>query len=983
MEKDELLKEISIRRLTHCIDWMVTIDYFTKFIEPLDDRLHRRGKRSNQLSFSQNKIEIARFYIQIRHWQASMLSVDNDTYNAYLHGLTPRMKIDVIKGNIVHLDSLLLWNGGHRHWLGLIYFDDHIRDVNHYFWFGVIKFRLSIDSSSFLMEHCEINKFQQIYLIVPNGLFNFESKKSSKEITTQLIKYQYLEQFQRLQFGLTLYQKLFRKTLLSRMKTNIPKKVDGVNEVINISKNLRKEHLDIEKKLKGTGGKFIRFSDQFIVAFIEYHLIFHVPYSSKQLKTADLFAKNFSLAPTIYGYNLESILRKNETLLFSDILLIDKIEKFFILTANEFLFIFKGLELKSIYRLSENNIFWLSIRCTSIQHFIIARILDYDNSTESFHLYNYHNNEFLKKITENEVNKFGRSPQMFMVDFSTFLILTENGTLFHLNTHFNIFYRCIWAGDVIDPIIFKLEIQDIRNIIIVGKVSGSMWKLFKVKYINKNRCRIIEVPSSLYQSSTMTSLDIFLDGENALQIISGEDDNWNFTKTNFITHNPLHIYDSSSVQWINSRTIDNNIDDISLDINDEFRIEVESEVEVNIIFDWLSAQISHSQFVQLKTFSSINYSDRSISYKRLIIVQSIIPKKCQEFFSTLNVNKLIKEKIETFENDENGECLNILIRKHLISVPVNLNIVQFSRMEIAPIIQKRIHITCDSKRRLIVRRLLIVNEITEETLFIGNKTSQNGDKIVNFINHYCDKESLPDYISVPKYAFKNTRNDNKKVFYDKQMFGCPVSISASYKIRFLLGLIEKSTDGIERLVDSEITSSFFIQEINGRYDFFPNETTLTSGCRAAPTNHTEYFDSTLAYEQLYCHSEINRPKNNEKPRIRPFIIYNSTHNFVSFPKPYIPGVYMFNIKLVDPLYSLCDYETFFAVDVHQGVFHAESLSTVRNTAKFMIVLIASITFGLLPLTYVLYRTFFIEKHKFRLNKETERYLQGYHMQYED
>ncbi|XP_044530914.1 cation channel sperm-associated protein subunit epsilon [Gracilinanus agilis] len=176
----------------------------------------------------------------------------------------------------------------------------------------------------------------------------------------------------------------------------------------------------------------------------------------------------------------------------------------------------------------------------------------------------------------------------------------------------------------------------------------------------------------------------------------------------------------------------------------------------------------------------------------------------------------------------------------------------------------------------------------------------------------CERKNI-SYVIDRKFLRGNPTED-KRVLYDALKNGCPMKINMRSSFHPTILLYDAD------VFVEEVTTNFIMWEIYGRKDFTYNLTMEESGC----VNEAQTWDAMLDKNRHLPLEEVWGPQNYKdcftysvgKPGdlSQPYEILNmSNKNFVVFNNPHL-GIYVFEIKILDPNYSFCDLRALFAVE---------------------------------------------------------------------
>ncbi|XP_067844539.1 cation channel sperm-associated auxiliary subunit epsilon-like [Heptranchias perlo] len=191
-------------------------------------------------------------------------------------------------------------------------------------------------------------------------------------------------------------------------------------------------------------------------------------------------------------------------------------------------------------------------------------------------------------------------------------------------------------------------------------------------------------------------------------------------------------------------------------------------------------------------------------------------------------------------------------------------------------------------------------------------------------------------------AYTCTFSSRRDVPYDKNKFGCPIRVyyKTPFKPDLELYLGEKLL--------YNVFANYIIWEEHERTDFYYNTTMLQAGCQ----HEAQTWKSMLEQhkEKHVLHKDVWGPKNYRSCFERhgsigtmdqPYEILNRTGPMhLIWPTDHT-GVYLFNVKIVDPNYSFCELTARFAVETYGVLIRDDNTVVVSLVCSFIIILLCS------------------------------------------
>ncbi|XP_066553444.1 cation channel sperm-associated auxiliary subunit epsilon-like [Amia ocellicauda] len=191
-------------------------------------------------------------------------------------------------------------------------------------------------------------------------------------------------------------------------------------------------------------------------------------------------------------------------------------------------------------------------------------------------------------------------------------------------------------------------------------------------------------------------------------------------------------------------------------------------------------------------------------------------------------------------------------------------------------------------------------------------------------------------------VLRDPQDEDLVVNYDNEKFGCLRRIH--YKAPFLPSIDLYDGDTFLTSVDA----NFIIWEVHGRKDYSFNASMQREGClREAQT-----WSSMLSGNKSLSSSSMGEawgPHNYKScfevtPGVlgdlsKPYEILNSsTDNFITWSQTQ-SGIYVFNVKILDPNFSFCDLQAVFAVQTYGVITRDFGALTEAITVTFSLIVI--------------------------------------------
>nr|XP_020643448.1 uncharacterized protein C1orf101 homolog isoform X4 [Pogona vitticeps] len=218
----------------------------------------------------------------------------------------------------------------------------------------------------------------------------------------------------------------------------------------------------------------------------------------------------------------------------------------------------------------------------------------------------------------------------------------------------------------------------------------------------------------------------------------------------------------------------------------------------------------------------------------------------------------------------------------------------------------------------------------------------------------CKKENF--IVNIPAESLW-TKTDGKglEVEYNMEKFGCPIEAYYADPFRPTVVLYDRETPV------RTVQANYILWEVNNRKDFNYNSTMEQVQClREAQSWFSMGSKKTENMTNVWI-DEFWGPQNykscfevehgNLGDLDEPYEILNhSGINSIIWPQ-YHTGIYMFKLKIVDPNFSFCDFEIFFAVRTY-GVIKRPNIAKIIGWSAFIVILFL----GTLVFSYFRYRT---------------------------
>ncbi|XP_054432660.1 cation channel sperm-associated auxiliary subunit epsilon [Pteronotus mesoamericanus] len=236
--------------------------------------------------------------------------------------------------------------------------------------------------------------------------------------------------------------------------------------------------------------------------------------------------------------------------------------------------------------------------------------------------------------------------------------------------------------------------------------------------------------------------------------------------------------------------------------------------------------------------------------------------------------------------------------------------------------------------------------------------------VKGFNNKRCTQHDL--YYTIEKSYLRDRPLKNLKVKYNWKKYGCPRRLDFREKFHPLIQLYDE--DGF--IEDVEV--NFIVWEIHGRDDYSFNTTMKKSGClnEAQTWKSMTELNKHLPLEKAWgpenykhCFSyAIGKPGDLEQPYE---IMNKSNRNHLVWPM-YHTGMYVFQVKILDPNYSFCNLSAIFAIEIF-GVIPSPSGYLVVSFLFFLLLLF----FSILVLSYFHYMRIY-KQHVYEPDYKIER-----------
>ncbi|XP_033001328.1 cation channel sperm-associated protein subunit epsilon [Lacerta agilis] len=154
----------------------------------------------------------------------------------------------------------------------------------------------------------------------------------------------------------------------------------------------------------------------------------------------------------------------------------------------------------------------------------------------------------------------------------------------------------------------------------------------------------------------------------------------------------------------------------------------------------------------------------------------------------------------------------------------------------------------------------------------------------------------------PSLTGRTCMTPNKEQEYDLTLFDCPIEAHYARPFRPTVLLYER-----ENMIGT-VEANYILWEINGRNDYYYNTTVKQNYESCFVSSGPGLLGALDNQYELMNHSGINS---------------------IIWPQDYA-GIFMFRLKIMDPNYSFCPYEAFFAVQTH-GIIESCSLNEHTHT----------------------------------------------------
>ncbi|KAM5204729.1 cation channel sperm-associated auxiliary subunit epsilon isoform 1-T1 [Hipposideros larvatus] len=194
---------------------------------------------------------------------------------------------------------------------------------------------------------------------------------------------------------------------------------------------------------------------------------------------------------------------------------------------------------------------------------------------------------------------------------------------------------------------------------------------------------------------------------------------------------------------------------------------------------------------------------------------------------------------------------------------------------------------------------------------------------------------------IEKSYLRDQPSKNLRVKYSWKKYGCPLRLHFREKFHPLIQLYNNNG----YIEDVEV--NFIVWEIHGRDDYSFNNTMKKSGClhEAQTWKSMTELNKHLPLEKAWgpenykhCFSyAIGKPGDLNQPYE---IINKSNHNHLVWPTQHT-GMYVFQVKILDPNYSFCPLMAVFAIEIY-GTIPSPNGYLVASILLFLMLLFFSI-----------------------------------------
>ncbi|XP_060129258.1 cation channel sperm-associated auxiliary subunit epsilon [Zootoca vivipara] len=214
----------------------------------------------------------------------------------------------------------------------------------------------------------------------------------------------------------------------------------------------------------------------------------------------------------------------------------------------------------------------------------------------------------------------------------------------------------------------------------------------------------------------------------------------------------------------------------------------------------------------------------------------------------------------------------------------------------------------------------------------------------------------------PSLTGRTCMTPNKEQEYDLALFGCPIEVYHGDPFRPTVLLYEH-----EDMIGT-VEADYILWEINGRNDYYYNTTVEEVRCLSKSQNMSSMVPQDL--EKITAHT-IDRYWGRHN-YISCFVsggpgllgtlhnqyelMNHSGINSIIWPEDYA-GIFMFRLKIIDPNYSFCPYEAYFAVHTH-GIIESLNMLKIAGWACLIVIFF----WGVLAFSYYRYVKLFRELH---------------------